>query len=266
MGGMAEWGREQFAGSFSIEGCDPEKQEAVINEKAFDGGFWSVERITHRMKNGSPALKQHLAFVSVPDEGIAVLFDHAVAVSNIRVNSQEGLKFRLPNDIWNDGKQEIAGPKGKITLWGSDNTTKAPVDGGTYILSVPWISMDGKLSFIALSSNSPFTARDSLEGDFLDLPYITEPHDFHTDGLVRYSVVVLAAGGKRTAGNISKHSKLVSSGNPNVKCALVSPDGKRKWMVSVNLSAIPAAVKIDSDGHIASFDIGPMSADIRCLK
>lgn len=271
---MADWEREQLAGSFAIEGCDPRRREIVHAEKEFSGGFWTVGRVAYLDQAGSAMLNQHLAFVSMPNEGIALLMDHAVAVTNIKVNSQEGLKLYLANDIFNSGVRKVAGSSGEFTLWGGDKTMKTLPEKAVHVVGDPWISVDGKLSFVALTSNSPFTVRDlrgrsapwgSLEYEMIDLPYITEPHEFHSDGLVRYSVVVLAAGDGHLAGDISRHSKLIPSGSPDVRCAVVSKDGKHRWLVAVNFGDQPASTSAEVGAQTISFDVQPMSAEIRKL-
>lgn len=269
---MAEWGREQLAGSFSIEGCDARKRRIVHAEKAFDGGFHTVGRVTYVGSDGRTLLNQDLAFISMPEEGIALLVDHAVSADNIKVNSQEGLKYYLANDLFNSGVRKVRSPAGEFTLWGGDRTARTPSDKDTYVVNEPWINVDGRLSFVALSSNSPFTVRDlrgrsapwgSQEYELISLPYVAEPHSFYTDGLVRYSMVVLAAGDSGVAAEISKHSRLISSGSGDVRCAVVSRDGRRKWLVAVNFGSRREAVNTKVDGHTASFDVEPMSAETR---
>ena len=269
---MADWEREQLAGSFSIEGCDAKKREITHAEKEFKGGFWTVGRVTYVSKEGAPLLNQHLAFVSMPAEGIALLMDHAVAATSIRVNSQEGLKYYLANDIFNGGVRKVTGPSSGFTLWGGDKTARTPTDKGLHIVNEPWISVDGKLSFVALSSNSPFSVRDlrgrsapwgSLEYDLIDLPYITEPHDFHANGLVRYTAVVLCAGNARDAARISTRSRLISSGSSDIRCAVLSRDGKRRWLAAINFGEQSGRVNIDIDGRTMTFDVKAMSAEIK---
>jgi hypothetical protein len=130
--------------------------------------------------------------------------------------------------------------------------------------------VDGKLSFVALTSNSPFVVRDirgrsapwgSLEYELIDLPYVAEPHDFRADGLVRYSVVLLAACDARRAADWSGHSRLVSPGLPNVQCAVVSKDGRNGWLVAVNFGERAEQVRVEVEGETVSLDLPPMSAD-----
>lgn len=265
---MAEWGREQLSGSFDIEGCSPRDRTITHDEARFDGGFWTVGRVT-RLKAARPVLNQDLAFISLPEEGIAVLFDRAVAASDITVRSQEGLRFHLANDIFNSGRREVRGADCEFTLWGGDNTMKTPPDS-VRTLDSPWLNVDGKLSFVALTSNSSFAARDnrgrgapwgSLEYELIDLPYVTKPHEFRADGLVRYSVVLLAACDARRAADWSMNSRLVPSGRPGVQCAVLSPDGTRGWLVAVNLGDRRENVTVEG----MTLDLAPMSAEVRAF-
>lgn len=270
---MAEWGREQLAGSMSIVGGDPKKRQVVYNNGQFDGGFWTAGLVTHSEADGAPMMNQHLAFVSLPEEGMALIMDHAVAVKDITVTAQEGLKYYLANDIFNGGTREVASPAGKFKLRGA-NTNEPSPDKANHVIGEPWLCMDEKLSFVALTSNSPFTVRDlrgrqapwnSIEYEMIDLPYITEPRDFYANGLVRYTAVVLCAGNARDAARVSAQSKLISSGSPDVRCAVLSRDGKRKWLVAINFGDQPEQVNIDIDGHTMTFDVKAMSAEIKKL-
>lgn len=271
---MAEWGREQLAGSFDIKGSDPKKREVVHYEREFDDGFSTVGTVTLRSKDGLDLLRQDIAFISLPNDGIAVLFDRGVAASNITVTSQEGLKFYLANDIFNGGRRTVSHAGGAFTIWGAENTGKTTPGDATRSLDVPWVCVDGRLSFVSLTSNAAFVVRDlrgrsapwgSLEYDMIDMPYVIEPHEYHANGLVRYSVILLAACDAREAERISSYSRLVATGSPDVQCALVSADGKRCRLVTVNFGNARADVSIEVAGEQLRFAVEPRSADLRTL-
>ena len=248
---MAEWGREQLAGSFDIEGSSPKSRELKHNEEAFDGGFWTVGSVT-RMKDDTPLLRQDLAFISFPEEGIALLIDRAVAVSDITVRSHEGLKFYLANDVFNDGLRRVRSPAGEIVLWGGEKTMRTPSGGKAHALDVPWLSVDEKLSFVRLSPDAPFTLRDirgrtasynSIEYEMISLPYAPEPRKYKAGETVRDSAIILAAGGRRLADDLSRHSRILALDDPDSRPLLISSDGKKAWRVRVDFRDLRAIIE-----------------------
>jgi len=269
---MVEWGRNQLVGSFSIQGCNPKKRDVRHFEESFEGGFSTVGCITYEKPDGSSALNQYLAFVSLAKEGIALIFDRGIAASDIMVNSHEGLCLYLANDIFNSGRRTVRTPRGEITLWGGENTARTPADAGVHTLDVPWLSIDGKLSLVALTSGWPFTVRDirgraapwnSIEYELIALPYVTEPREFAAGETVRDIVLILAAGDDRFAANLHRNSRLVPTGSANVRCAVVSIDGERARLVAVNFGDEPAVVRTEIAGRSVSLDIEATSAVVR---
>ncbi len=256
LGIRLDWTGDSLTGSFQVDGCDPAKRQISHTERAGDGVFSTVGQIVHARSDGTPLIYQHVAFISIPSEKVSILFDHAVAARDIMVLSQEGVRLPLNKELL--GLCSVRYPGGSASLARSDMQDRA--------IGEQWLSLGGKLAVVALTSNSAFTVRRPKDsGWVVDLPYIREPHSFYTDGLVRYSVVVLAAGDSRTAADISRHSRLISSGSAQVRCAVVSKDGRCKWLVAVNFGGRTETVNADIDGHKASFDVGPMSAEIRKL-
>lgn len=269
---MVEWGREQLAGSFSVEGDNPKLRKTEHLSKEFDGGFWTVGRRTFLQSEDKLLLAQDLAFVSLPEEGFAVLFDRAVAVSEITVNSHEGLKFHLANDVFNDGRRVVRSPRGEMVLWGGNNTGKTPPASRVREIPERWICVDGKLSFISLTDDV-FTIKDqfgrtapwnSIEYELISLPHSTEPETYRAGEAVRDTAVVLAAGDSRVAENISRSSRRVATGDTDIRSVVVSVN-QRNWLITVNLGEKRVSARLKVGGRDMEMTLEPMSAEVKAL-
>lgn len=264
---MAEWGPYQLAGTFTIEGCDLRKRVIRHSESTFDGGFLTVGCMTY-MRGEEAVLDHHLAFVSLPEEGIALLFDRGVASADVTVGAHEGLRLYVANDIFNSGRRTIESPQGRFDLWGGPHTSKTPQADVVRTLSVPWLTVDGRLSVIAVQADAPFVVQDvrgrraawsSIEYELVSLPLVTEPRSFRAGEVVRDSAFVLLAGDLKAAARLSAGCRSIPTGSSSVKCMLVP--GPRA--IAVNFGVQPASIRAEINGKSIQIDIGAESAVVK---
>jgi len=201
-----------------------------------------------------------------------VLFDRAVAVSEITVKSHEGLKFHLANDVFNNGRRTIRSPRGEIVLWGGEKTVKTLPSSRVHEIPDQWICVDGRLSFISLTDER-FTVRDqfgrtapwnSIEYELISLAYSAEPESYRAGETVRDTAVVLAAGDSRVAENISRSSRRGATGDTDIRSVVVSVN-QRNWLITANLGEQRVSARLKAGGRDMEMTLEPMSAEVKAL-
>jgi len=259
---LVEWGEDQFVGRFAVAGYDMRRRKFTHREQTWAEGFTTTGHIAEGSRNGEPAIDHYLSFTALPEEGLAVLFDLALAQADLTVTREEGLMLYLANDLFNDNRRLVYSGRGRVELTGVE-------EGGEerrHDLDTNWLNVDNLLGLVYLpplkgqarpAANPTFTLRDfpqrnapwrSLLTERIDCPYQDTPRSYRAGEVIRDLAFVFLAGDAGATGELAALCRRLPTGDEQfVKLAYVV-GSERAYFVAANftseevvLSATPPA-------------------------
>ena len=173
---IAEWRAGNIVGDLTVAGYDMDAVYSVHNENIVEDGFVTTGRMRVGRNAGVYGVDRYLSFAGLPEDGVAVLLDYAVARENIIVSEQRGLSYYLPNDIFNGKYRNLYWQDGQMRLAGLGG-------GREYIpISSRWLNIDDKLGIISVLDNYRFT----VQNEYFRHPWYGELHEQIHYPLIRY--------------------------------------------------------------------------------
>jgi len=225
---LVEWGVDQFVGQFAVQGYDLRKRTFTHHDQLYEDGFTTVGHIAEGERDGEPAIDHYLSFTALPGQGLAVLFDVALAHADLTVTRNEGLRFHLANDLFNGQRRTLHSAAGELLLVGVE---EGETEIRNRVIDSPWLNVDQRLGVIQLHSpHQPFTIRDapqrnapwnSLLYELIDCPYRDEPTAYRAGETVRDVAFVLLAADAATTQQRAAQCHRLPSDDPLVKRAEV---------------------------------------------
>lgn len=248
---LVEWGVDQFVGQFAVEGYDLRKRSFTHHDQLDEDGFTTIGHIAEGDRDGEPAIDHYLSFTALPGQGLAVLFDVALARADLTVTRNEGLRLHLANDLFNGQRRTLFSAAGELTLVGVE---EGITEIRNRVIASPYLNVDHRLGVIQLHSPpQPFTVRDvpqrnapwnSLLYELIDCPYQEGPTAYRAGEIVRDVAFVLLAADAATTQQRAAQCRLLPSADPLVKRAEIA--GRTG---TVTVAADFHAVKAQSREH-----------------
>jgi hypothetical protein len=152
---LAEW-KHNFAGEIKGLTGNIYHQLVTHREKIFKGGFLSigeVEVVSEKNMEGQGKevlCNKKIAFAALPDDCGAVVIQYARADHRVFLKSVKGMSWKVPNDIYNDGKRIYSGEKSEFVLGRSDVLENVNINS-------KWLNVDNTLSAMVLYGDKSLT-------------------------------------------------------------------------------------------------------------
>lgn len=192
---MGEW-VGNMTGLFHVRDCGIKRAVAQNKEIIFDNGFATIGEVQECEPIGGYdypekdlyAITHNITFVTLPDGHTNLIINYAMANRNIVVIEEEGLKFSIANDIFNNNFRTIYHEYGSLIVKGVGETTKR-ID-----LASRWLNVDNKLGILRVYGPSVFTLRTFTERnapfhsmlyDLIDCPFIQADRMFRKEEVIQ---------------------------------------------------------------------------------
>ncbi|MDH7570597.1 MAG: hypothetical protein QHJ73_13530, partial [Armatimonadota bacterium] len=253
---LAEWGADQFAGSLAVKGYNMNHPRRVThNDCVEEERFITVGAYDEGDRGGQSATVHYLAFAGLPRERVAAVLERIVAADRITVTRNEGVRFYLPNDLFNGNTRVLLGPGTRRRIAGVEPTRK---EARQLRLDVPWLNVDGVLGFAQVGTPFPFVvydvpARNAPWGSLLTESLVTRVNvgeeNFSTGDVVRQTAYVLVAGDaaatRRAARSELTHAPAL--GKDAMVMRLRCPGGA-EYYIGANFGVEPARATVNTGG------------------
>ncbi len=148
---LAEW-KEHLTGRVIGQGRTDDRTLLSHTEQPFKGGFLTWGEVSCRsgpmLAEGQPAeetARIRLVAAALPDDATLVVFQRAVTPARrLYLTEHGGIGWRIPNDLFNDGRRTSFTEDGEHELHGIG------AEEETWRTGSPWLNVEGRLGLAAL--------------------------------------------------------------------------------------------------------------------
>ncbi|NLN76400.1 MAG: hypothetical protein GX139_08820 [Armatimonadetes bacterium] len=276
---MVEWMSDQFVGRIRATDIDHQKTTTSHKETLTKNGFSTTGEIIYANKSGDPMANKRVSYSFLGDEGIAVVFEHSTAVTDLNLKASYGLNMAIANDVFNGSIRNISVDNAEISLPGAKNlgTLEAAQSGVNAISSTsqkvksPWLCVDQKLA-VALLTGDEFVIYDysgrnapsnSLQYDVIVADY-KEEREVKAGQTITDIAFVLSGGDSKLAANLRKAAKTERlPDSPEVRYAIITAPSGKRYAVVANMDGVARKLRIP--GVSTEFVFSGFATQIRQL-
>lgn len=252
---MAVWAEGQLAGSFSLAGSADEPLGVRWQDRErLPGGGYATLGV--RWVGGSaqaPGVDQHLAMVSLPELGRALVLDQPVARRQLRVTASSGLDLHIANDVFN-------GLQRRVMSGGREVMLAAGLADRELELPAPWANVDGDLGVAYDGTAGVLELRtrarrnlawDSLRTETLRWRPEAPQRTYAAGDVIRRLAFGFHPGGSDQTRRLSEAMGVLDTGMADVAAAWIQgeTDGETVTvLVAANFSGQPRQLALDPTG------------------
>jgi hypothetical protein len=227
---LAEWGRNNLSGVFLRGDREATSGKARHTEQQGPLCFATTGEVPFSPSPTTPPdLVQTLSFIALPEHGLALVIDRAVAQADLALDGQRPLNLHLPNDIFNGNRRTLYSAEGEHKLTGVGGSA------GVLRIASPWLNVDQTLGLVsepgtwtihdAATRNAPW---QSLLYELVSWNQQDQPRTLAAGTVARDAVFVLLAANARTTRRVARGlERLSPPGAALGVFRLSTPDGAR---------------------------------------